>query len=65
MMVTSTESKESIKSRMDEAAVHASDAISGDDVESFVVVARWWGEWYRKTGHKRLARVLLEHAALK
>ena len=46
---------------MDEAASEASDAISAAELTAFKVVAQWWREWYRKVGHKRLARVLLDH----
>ena len=46
---------------MDAASHEAAEAITGDDVAAFKVVARWWASHYLKAGHKRLARVLMEY----
>lgn len=55
-----SKSTELMKS-MEKAADDANEDIEGDDVDHFKVVALWWNKHYRKTGHKRLARILLEY----
>ena len=54
-----TKTKEETMKSMDAAQDEAHEAITGEQVDSFKVVAKWWGEWYRRAGHKRLARLLL------
>jgi len=56
-----TANKDETLKAMDMAQFQASEAISGEDVDSFKVVAVWWDKHYRKAGHKRLARTLLEY----
>lgn len=52
------------KQAMDNAAVdaenNAMEDIPGDAMRE---VANWWKQWYMKTGHKRLARILLQYAS--
>ena len=55
-----SKSAELMKS-MEKAADDANEDIEGDDVDHFKAVALWWNKHYRKTGHKRLARILLEY----
>ena len=58
--MTTADRDETLKA-MDAAQDDAADAITGDDVDSFKVVAVWWDKHYRRAGHKRLARTLLEY----
>jgi len=55
---------EADKQKMDDAAADAQNDIvdSSVDLEALRVVANWWKKWVPKAGHKRLGRVLLEHA---
>ena len=46
---------------MEKASDDANEDIDGDDVDHFKIVAQWWNRHYLKTGHKRLARILLEY----
>ena len=46
--------------RIDEAKDAAFEAIPDEDVDAFRIVVDWWGRWYGKAGHRRLARILLE-----
>ena len=50
------------KDKMDEAAISAERDIRDTELDTFRRVATWWKKWYLKTGHKRLARVLLQYA---
>ena len=52
------------KQKMDDAAADAQNDIvdSEVDLEALRVVANWWRKWVPKAGHRRLGRVLLEHA---
>jgi len=52
---------EADKKAMDGAAIEAANDLSVSD-EALAEVANWWNKWYLKAGHKRLARVLLQHA---
>ena len=52
---------EADKKAMDDAAIEAASDLSVSD-EALAEVANWWNKWYLKAGHKRLARVLLQHA---
>ena len=52
---------EADKKAMDDAAIEAANDLSVSD-EALAEVANWWNKWYLKAGHKRLARVLLQHA---
>ena len=45
----------------DQAAREAGAAIPAENAEAFKTVAAWWSHWYRRTGHKRLARLLLQY----
>ena len=46
---------------MDKAQSEASADINAEEVDAFRTVAQWWDKWYRKAGHKRLARTPLEY----
>ena len=59
--MTTQESKDALKQQMADAAHVASEEIDADDVASFVTVAKWWSRHHMKSGHRRLARVLLEY----
>ena len=50
-----------IMKAMDNAAVQAEEAISAEQVDAFRVVSQWWDQNFRRAGHKRLARVLLQY----
>ena len=52
--------KDETMKAMNQAAHQAREEIDGPDVDAFKVVAQWWDRHYRRAGHKRLARVLLE-----
>jgi len=52
---------EADKKAMDGAAIEAANDLSVSD-EALREVANWWNKWYLKACHKRLARVLLQHA---
>ena len=56
-----TLSRDETMKAMDYVQSEAADAISGDDVDAFQTVAVWWDSHYRRAGHKRLARTLLEY----
>ena len=47
---------------MDRAATDAENDLQNVNEQSLVEVANWWRKWYRKAGHKRLGRILLQHA---
>ena len=44
---------------MDKARDEAEAALSRMPQDTVRLVATWWNQWYRKTGHKRLGRLLL------
>jgi len=60
-----TETKSELMKVMDAAQDQAHEAISAEQIKSFKVVARWWDQWFRRAGHKRLARIVLEFRDLK
>ena len=52
--------------KMDAAAKEAADnlqdlasELSPEEKQAWARLQGWWQDWYRKAGHKRLARVLL------
>ena len=47
---------------MDEAAKIAESDLKKLDAEKVKVVAEWWNENFRQTGHKRLGRLLVAFA---
>ncbi len=53
--------KAELMKAMETAADDANKDIDEEDVDHFKVVAVWWNKHYRKTGHKRLARILLKY----
>ncbi len=50
---------------MDDACHEAVNEITGDNVHHFAHVAAWWAKWYRRAGHKRLGRALLDYSRVK
>jgi len=53
------------KEKMDNAAVDAENDLEEVSEEALKAVADWWSKWYHKTGHKRLARILLQYKGKK
>lgn len=52
------------KQAMDNAATDAENDLpfEGEPTEEHQELIDWWHRWYMKTGHKRLARILLQYA---
>ena len=46
--------------QMDAAAREAQDDLVNVDEEAIKKVKEWWEKWYRKTGHKRLGRIIVK-----
>lgn len=59
MAVKSSNADPNVLQDMDNAAADAENALIDIDKEAINAVAEWWKNWYMKTGHKRLGRVLL------
>lgn len=57
---------EEINERMDvaagEALVELREALAAKTALDLFWVADWWQRWYKKAGHKRLGRILLQYA---
>jgi hypothetical protein len=56
---------EDILKGMDDAAETAEEKLKEIQNDHIVVIANWWKENYLKAGHKRLAKILLNHASKK
>lgn len=46
---------------MDLAANDAEQELAGVSEDALQIVATWWERHYRKAGHKRLGRILLQY----
>jgi len=53
---------EALKAQMDSAAVDAENDLNNVDPDALAKVATWWKRWFKKAGHKRLGRILVQYA---
>lgn len=56
---------EDVLENMDKAAELADEELKEISKDSVILVADWWKKHYLKSGHKRLAKILLTFATKK